>query len=451
MTDISQSPEDRLRFEIILKFLIEGGTNLAVLSENDLVLDHYAQLIEERLRATEQIQVESCVSTNSEQLVQKFNKILYELTVDQALEKDKKHAPRRYLVFRDSILGQEFELQLLARLVNGFPASNIRVILLINSAGSNRAKLDAFGKNLLQWEVETQAADDAVSDLFNLPNKPTWHVPRFGEEEPPSNVPELTAVVDEPITGEQGPADEPVSQQQSTAASQHAQQKVGPRNVKRSARKKPWGVILFILLVSGVAAGFMHQDFVFEEIDQVKRYFLGDTMAETAMPEEPADAMLPAASDAASAASQSASQELLDTPTSEEVPVVPPSPSPSGAAASASDSASNNMDSMPAPMVPEPKSDQAWVNGLSDTSYVVQLGAFDFEEEMRTFKRSSPLYAKARILHAHKKDSSKRYYILVAGPFASKRDAVAFMHSNPLAAKGWLRTVKSLKAQFPRP
>jgi len=156
MTDISQSPGDRLRFEILLKALTEASINLAVMSEHDRVLDYYGNLFDERLRAKGDCDVEFCLATNSERLVQKFNEILSELTLNQALEKEKKHSPRRFLIFRDSVLMQDSELQLLARLVNGFPAGNINVILLINSAADFRHKLTAFGKNLLEWEVETQ-------------------------------------------------------------------------------------------------------------------------------------------------------------------------------------------------------------------------------------------------------------------------------------------------------
>jgi len=202
MTDISQSPGDRLRFEILLKSLTEGTMNLAVLSQHDMVLDYYGNLFEERLRAKGETDVEFCFTTNSETLVQKFNDILSDLTLNEALEKEKKSASRRYLIFRDSILMQDFELQLLARLVNGFPASNITVILLINSTGNYRSKLEAFGKNLLQWEVETKAGEAKqpledwvaeakepepndiapASKLLNVQAKPSWRIPGFGND-----------------------------------------------------------------------------------------------------------------------------------------------------------------------------------------------------------------------------------------------------------------------------
>jgi septal ring-binding cell division protein DamX len=97
---------------------------------------------------------------------------------------------------------------------------------------------------------------------------------------------------------------------------------------------------------------------------------------------------------------------------------------------------------------PEAGSDEAWVNQLPANAYVVQLAAMDTQEDMRSFQRSNAAYAKARILRARHKDNGKRYYILVAGPFETKAQADAFMQSNPLFAKGWLRSTKSMTAQF---
>jgi hypothetical protein len=61
------------------------------------------------------------------------------------------------MIFPDTQGIQDFELQLLARLVNGFPASNINLILLVNQPErSYEKKLSAFGKNLLQWVLESE-------------------------------------------------------------------------------------------------------------------------------------------------------------------------------------------------------------------------------------------------------------------------------------------------------
>jgi septal ring-binding cell division protein DamX len=85
---------------------------------------------------------------------------------------------------------------------------------------------------------------------------------------------------------------------------------------------------------------------------------------------------------------------------------------------------------------------------LPANAYVVQLAAMDTQDEMRSFQRSNAAYATARIMRARHKDTGKRYFILVAGPFEGKAQADAFMQTSPLLAKGWLRSSKSMKTQF---
>jgi septal ring-binding cell division protein DamX len=97
---------------------------------------------------------------------------------------------------------------------------------------------------------------------------------------------------------------------------------------------------------------------------------------------------------------------------------------------------------------PNANSDEAWVNQLPANGYVVQLAAMDTQDDMLSFQRSNAVYAKTRIMRARQKDSGKRYYILVAGPFENKAQADAFMQSSPLVAKGWLRSTKSMQTQF---
>jgi hypothetical protein len=518
MTDLYQSPGDRLRFEILLKSLTEGSINLAVLSDHDRVLDYYGSLFEERLRAKGESHIEFCASTNSERLVQKFNEILSEITLDQALEKDKKHAPRRFLLFRDSILMQDFELQLLARLVNGFPAGNISVILLINSAGNYQSKIAAFGKNLLQWEVETEAGEPTkkltdwvasepepesvagpieptllpdpptlveevqpVSKLLNLPTKTAWRVPGFGKkQEPKLDQEPLPAFVPtpEPLppaapaltaagTAAQSPAPA-FGAALAAAASETSREPTLSASVapapaatdaevfKRPPRKSRAGWVLLVLLMSIAAFGVMYQDLVMQEAEALKKYLLRGTPA-VAAPDEAASAAAAAASaatEAARAASEaeavaSAASAVASQPTV--APVAPLAAEASEKKMVEKEAAKESKIDAKAKADAQPDSDQAWVDQLPANGYVVQLAAMDTQEEMRSFQRSNAAYAKARILRTRNKDSGKRFFILVAGPFENKSQADTFMQSSPLLAKGWLRSTKSMKTQFTKP
>ena len=526
MTDIYQSPGDRLRFEILLKSLTEGSINLAVMSDHDMVLDYYGSLFEERLRAKGESHIEWCSSTNSEKLVQKFNEILSEITLDQALEKDKKHAPRRFLLFRDSILMQDFELQLLARLVNGFPAGNISVILLINSAGSYQSKIEAFGKNLLKWEVETEAGEakqkltdwvatepepepaqieptflpepptlsdevTPVSKLLNLPTKTAWRVPGFGKKEEPKLAAEpLPAFVPPPTPVAAVAASLPTSALATPAGTSREPALNAPVPLpvgagaddaakadadvfKRPPRRSYAGWILLVLLMSMAAFGVMYKDLVLQEAESLKKYLLRGTPA-VAAPDEAASAAAEAAS--AASAQALAAAELAASVASEAARVASQAEAVASAASAAASvatvSAADAVASAPADATdkksdketkadkaeakkdvksetkPDANSDEAWVNQLPSDAYVVQLAAMDTQEEMRSFQRSNSVYAKARIMRARHKDTGKRYFILVAGPFETKAQADAFMQSNPLLTKGWLRSAKSMKTQF---
>jgi len=161
MTDFYQSPADKLRFEILLKSLLEGSLNLAIIGEDEVALASYGRQIYDHLIKVGETHVEWWNSADSEKLVERFNDILAELTVDQALDKSQKRSPKRYMIFPDTHTIQDFELQLLARLINGFPTSNINLVLVVNQNDPYEEKLSVFGKNMLQWILESENPNGA--------------------------------------------------------------------------------------------------------------------------------------------------------------------------------------------------------------------------------------------------------------------------------------------------
>ena len=203
--------------------------------------------------------------------------------------------------------------------------------------------------------------------------------------------------------------------------------------------------------MSSAVFGFMYKDMLVEEAELFKKYLLRGTPAAPA-PEPVASAPEPVASSAAPAASDVASgaMDMQAIPASGSMVAAPVASEPLVAA----------LAKEPEKIEPPKKeaqtnaaqadkvSDADWVSQLPDEGFVLQLAAFDVEEEMLTFKRSYAAYASARVMQVRKKDTNKRYFILLAGPFETKPEADRFMKSSPLLAKGWLRSVKSVKAQL---
>ncbi|NQW65766.1 MAG: hypothetical protein HQ455_01005, partial [Burkholderiales bacterium] len=285
MSDFYQSPADKLRFEILLKSLREGRLNLAILGDDEVALTYYGRRIFQHLKEQGEQHVELWTSADSEKLVDRFNEILSELTVDQAVDKGNKAAPKRFMIFPDTQAIQEFELQLLARLVNGFPASNINLILLVNNQAAYEKKLATFGKNLLQWVLESEnptppklqrieTRDEAAATStrasapmpsldkkFTLPPAPL----------PPLEPPTVSSENDdpmEPVMGEEVPM--------GTSLSGEELAKEWADNAATSRRSTKIAAMLLVALLGSLATfGFLYQDIIVQEAASLQDYIEG--------------------------------------------------------------------------------------------------------------------------------------------------------------------------------
>jgi len=487
MSDFYQSPADKLRFEILLKSLREGRLNLAILGDDEIALAHYGRRIFQHLREQGEQHVELWTSADSDRLVDRFNEILSTLTLDQALDKSNKSNPRRFMIFPDTQGIQDFELQLLARLINGFPASNINVILLVNSRSSYDKKLSAFGKNLLQWVLESKnpapgqpqrletlgdwpGAQQVPSVKKSEPKPPPVDIPLPAAPPPPLDLGEVRPGVDEDlgprdlVLGDPLPDDPVMPSGEELAKSWEADRKSGRRGGQVAA------FLLLALLVSLAVSGFVYQDLVMQEWQNLQTYLAGGkpqpteavkapvqnlpkvTMSSSnSPPVKPADALSPD------------KEELVIAPE----PAKPEATTPASTKTESAKPADKPVDkpiaepakpvAEPAKPMPKPadkpvdKATQAdspgWVNNLDSNAWVMQHGAFDSLSEARAFQSTSLGFKSGQVLFTQRK-GSKPYYILVTGPYSEKAQAEALMKQNPSLSKAWLRTAKSLKAQF---
>lgn len=473
MSDFYQSPADKLRFEILLKSLREGRLNLAILGDDEVALTYYGRRIFQHLKEQGEQHVELWTSADSEKLVDRFNEILSELTVDQAVDKGNKAAPKRFMIFPDTQAIQEFELQLLARLVNGFPASNINLILLVNNQLSYEKKLATFGKNLLQWVLESEdptpakpqriETRDEAAKNFTLPPaplpplEPPQQAPAkeaLSKEAPPKPVaapPDVSDNLDEldepiePVMGEEVPL--------GTTLSGEELAKEWAENAASSRRSTKIAAILLVAVVGSLATfGFLYQDLIREEAISLQAYLGGKKPQAEVKVTPPAP---PAATVSMSSSNTPSAPKSPDIVVSEKEEVISPTPPVAPPATAATPAAADPPPVAPAPAVVAPAAaektaaadDPAWVTKLDTDTWVLQHGAFDSLAEARAFQANSSLFKSAQVLFSQRK-GGKSFYIVLTGPYADKATAETQMRQNPAMAKAWLRTSKSLKAQF---
>jgi len=288
LKDFFQSPSDKLRLEIMLKSLSQGDLNLAILGDDEVALSFYARRIFEHLKAQDQVQVDLCLSADSEKLVQRFNQILSELTLDEAMSKSQMAPIRRFLIFPDTQYIQDFDLQLLARLVNGLPASNIHVILLFNLREPYEKKLSVFGKNLIQWVLEKESNHSTGSYEKDLETNSSLKDSHLGaaisarelkakngwssDEDltPPGHYPGEDRI--EPALSE-AELLQAVHDVESELKRQESLQDDDPQGEepKPKSSRLGWGLLLGFLLSMGALAG-MYRDLIVQEAHNMQNY-----------------------------------------------------------------------------------------------------------------------------------------------------------------------------------
>ena len=112
--------------------LVTKRQSLLMLSENDVLLEHYGRMLIRMLRETSDVEVEVYFPSSTDALVQRFNDILAPLSVEDAMSILGPALPARVLVMHDAKSVKRQQVELLARLVNDFPGANVRLVMLLN-------------------------------------------------------------------------------------------------------------------------------------------------------------------------------------------------------------------------------------------------------------------------------------------------------------------------------
>ena len=162
--DLFLRDSDRERLAMSYNALVTKRQSLLMLSENDVLLEHYGRMLIRMLRETSDVEVEVYFPSSTDALVQRFNDILAPLSVEDAMSILGPALPARVLVMHDAKSVKRQQVELLARLVNDFPGANVRLVMLLNESTERREDLASFGKRTARWTIETPTP--VVADVF---------------------------------------------------------------------------------------------------------------------------------------------------------------------------------------------------------------------------------------------------------------------------------------------
>ncbi len=418
---------DRMRIDGCVNALTHEGLSLALSCAHDALLDHYAQILLQRLRSTApEMAVEVYFPTNTESLINRFNEALASQSVRQATRSKNEVSSAQLWLVHDAQQLPEQELQLLARLIQNFPGANIRAVLLMAGPAPTQEALSAFGRKLLRWDIEgptdeqVQAAlelanhqgqSEAMTLLLRRMGKLRASVPARAVE--PVEPPTQTSVVQAPSSA---PDDPPPSPRKAMLRWQwpdwHLPQGLSLKLPDRPAltieNLRRRGPLL------GAAAGALALSVLLMMWIQPASFGLkgkGRTVSTEKM----------AGDSAQSASNPLTAQTSITSVSAAAVPSVPDD-------------------------IPDPAAEgQAWVRSLPLPGYLIQYGNASTYNKALQLTQSYPALREARIVAAYRPGEKLAHFVVVSEPYESNSKAQDRISRKDLPGNSWVRSIQSLQ------
>ena len=461
---------DRMRLEGYVSALVQDNMSLSLVSGFDAILDHYGKLLVARLReAAPHIGLEVCFPASADALITRFNEVLQDYSIEDAMGAKFHNAPPKIWIVHDAGALPDNEIQLLARLVQHFPGANIRVVMLFNASSQKQKLLAAFGRRILSWEIEPPTAEQAdilleqaraqgregvVGALLRqiAPHKkPALH---------PMAMPEL--VVEPPPTA-------PPTEAKAAAAAAPAQD--APASADSPPSRKLWlwaslAAALLMACIFGVMVLYGVIPTGAMAVQELRDLLRGDSAPSTpAASSAVADAAAsapPAPPDANAAAGVASSAPVAaftappvtapPKPVEEVETIVLPSGSRSKAAVAAPEPVTREVKEAPkAPdeaTISQNQAGQAWVRQMPAGTFLVQHTIFPTYAEANSWLQAHPTLRRARIVANYLPNLPTLQYSVVSGPFSSLGDASAYADSPGVPKDPQIRSARFMKEQF---
>ena len=446
---------DRMRLEGYVAALIDDNMSLSVVSSHDAILDHYGKLLVARLReAAPHMGLEVYFPASAEALITRFNEVLQAYSIEDAMGTKAPVAPPKIWIVHDASALPDHEIQLLARLVQHFPAANIRVVMLLTTASKKQRLLASFGRRILNWEIEppseeqaqalleqarAQGREGAVSAL--LKKITPWH-----------------AATTSPAASAPRPAPVAAAAAEPAAPVPLAPPEAAPKNekAKGSLRKTLlWLASITALLIACAVAVLM----LYGSQQTAALLGIGSRKAPEPLPAasapSPAVAPLPDASGAAPAVGVSAASVVAPlTATNALGAGAAPVAAPAKAAEPAAVAARSSSVAPPTEVEEiittpaQAQVGQSWVKQMPPGTFMVQHTIVPSYGEATLWLQAHANLRRARIVATYLNGQAAVQFTVVSGPFASLAEANSFAASGGVPKDPHIRSARSMKDHF---
>ncbi len=432
MSGIFFQPLDELRMHACVKGLSQEGMSLLVHCPQGALLGYYAEILMNSLReAMPRGTLESYFPTDADFLITSFNQMLAQMSVEDAMKPGDLGVVKKVWVVKDAHALELHELQLLGQLVEQFPGSHIRVILLIAGAQPDAAVVQAMGRRTMRWNIALPNAAQTKS---------FWT-----QAQAQGKIDALRPMLEQLKLMDHVPAAMQASKAAKNAVpNKKSAAKPGAKSAPGAAKTKiMWGLGLLVLLLACTAFVAWVQPAAFG-LDALLNE--GKT-SNSQPPPEPVSAAVDTAPAPAQAPAELEKPDEVAQAKTESAPS--PSPAPANTVVAKPTAAEDTVE------LPEDAlAGRRWAEALSIKKVVVLHGSYKTYAMAKQVKAAYPGMKASHIVPIYKPGEPLAYFVVATGPFASIAEADEFVQQSILPSPGTVRSNRNLQSRLtpnPRP
>ncbi len=428
---------DRLRLEGYVLALTQEGMSLSMVSTHEAILDHYGKILVSRLRqAAPEVAIEIYFPASSEALLARFNEVLVNSSIQEAMNGEVSLATPRIWIVHDASALPDHEVELLARLVQNFPAANIRVVLLMTAASQKTNLLSSFGRSILCWDVEPPTSvqveimlAQARTEGREAAAKALLKKLAISPAEPAETEP-VVAVTLPPVAVSE---DARPSAEISTSGGGGWRWLLGGIALLLAS-----ALSMTMFYVSSQGAARLHWNW--QALLAGNNPMTNDVVAATIPSVTASVAAAPASAPSAAASMPAAAASA-------------PATVASGAAKAIEPVVETVIEPAIEPATPvnrpfEMLIGQGWVQKMPRGTFLVQHIAVPTYQEAMLWLQRHPDFGSAQVVATYLPTQKLPHYVIVSGPFASLAEAKVFVGQRVMPKDSWVRSALSIKEQF---
>ena len=406
MSDLFFQSLDQARMQACVKGIAREGMCVVVHCPQAALLNYYGHIFLNHLHEVMPSgTVESYSPSDSDVLIDNFNQLVSEMSVQEALKPGNLSEVSKVWVIKNAQDMASHELELLGQLLQQFPGSKVRFILWMAVTEPSASLLNALGAKMMRWHIALPTSAETQS---------FWSEARAaGKEE------DVRPMLEELKLLDYVPANLRAVKASKSSGAVNRKNKKSRLTVLQVAL---WSLLLMALLMGSTAMVAWLQPDAFAWLKN-----------------------------------QNSDPVVLEAETKIDAPTQEPAPSPQPPQTTEastpklpeeSKTLATNVEETLLELPDEALAGKKWAEQLPSPRWLVLHGAYKSLAVANQVKKAYPGLKNSRVVPVYKPNEPLASFVLASGPFEVLQSAEEFTKLSTLPNLGTVRTVRNLKSRL---